>query len=1049
MPADPPPWLDEGAGSDIGSSAGLSPWRVLLEGAPSGAGVGIAPGIGGASTVGEVLPRISGRSAEPPTDLGLLFEVREQTPRSAHRWHGPVAQTASARTPPDAEVRLAVRPVMLGRTGKWVQGNLLWGNVGHQSHRLGLKHPQQRWFASFAALHRATRPLVAAVDGEWLALDDFHSPLLWTLLAQADGLGIGLVSSRSGTRVSLGARAEIGVDLAAVDRNTADRDAKREPGASEVAMRLASVLTIDGSRRSLERARPTADHGVYVYDFTPLLTVELAPTGTPLTEERRRLLTSTAVVIPANDTAEFFTTYLPRLRRMHPVSSVDGSIHLPDAVAPILTLTASFGVRHRLDVTWHWQDQVEPTPVLGPDAQTPDAVNSAQAAVERRVARIIDIEYLPNSMRFEGVAAAEFVAAQLPAIENDESVRVVIQGERPDYRELTGPPTLAVTTVETDHRDWLDLGVIVTVDGHDVPFGPLFTALATGRKKLLLVDRSYLSLDHPVFDHLIRLIHEATELSEWETGPRISRYQTALWADFEDLADESTPAASWRLAVQQLRDFGADSENGEGDRVSPSGRLTPLPAGLVAELRPYQRQGFEWLALLFRHRLGGILGDDMGLGKTLQALALIAHAVEQHPDSPPFLVVAPTSVVANWASEAARFTPGLAVTAISSTEKKSARSLSALAGPANVIVTSYALFRLDFDAYNAIEWAGLILDEAQFAKNPASKVHRCAVDLRAPVKIAITGTPMENSLMDIWALFAIVAPGLFPSARRFTERFVRPIAQRESTELADTTMARLRRRIRPLLLRRTKEVVATELPPKQEQVLEVELSTKHRAIYDTYLQRERHKLLGLLDDIDRNRFIIFRSLTLLRMLALDASLIDPTLTGVPSSKLEVLFEHLDDVISSGHRALVFSQFTSFLALAADRLTADGIAFSYLDGSTRDRPAVIAGFRAGVAPVFLISLKAGGFGLNLTEADYVFLLDPWWNPASENQAVDRTHRIGQTRSVNVYRLVATATIEEKVMALRERKARLFDAVMDDDGVFSDALSAADIRALLEA
>lgn len=231
-------------------------------------------------------------------------------------------------------------------------------------------------------------------------------------------------------------------------------------------------------------------------------------------------------------------------------------------------------------------------------------------------------------------------------------------------------------------------------------------------------------------------------------------------------------------------------------------------------------------------------------------------------------------------------------------------------------------------------------------------------------------------------------------------------------------------------------------------MLHVELAPAHRELYDAVLQRERKKLLGLIENLDRNRFIVFRSLTLLRMLALDPSLVDPANVGVPASKLDVLFEQLDDVIAEGHRTLVFSQFTSFLRKAAERLDASGIRYSYLDGSTTRRGEVIEGFRSGDAPVFLISLKAGGFGLTLTEADYVFMLDPWWNPATEEQAIDRTHRIGQTKNVMVYRLVADGTIEEKVMELKRKKSSLFQAVMDDDSAFSQALSADDIRGLLE-
>ncbi|QDZ16851.1 DEAD/DEAH box helicase [Humibacter ginsenosidimutans] len=632
---------------------------------------------------------------------------------------------------------------------------------------------------------------------------------------------------------------------------------------------------------------------------------------------------------------------------------------------------------------------------------------------------------------------------------------------------------------------------MVTVAGRSIPFQPLFEALATGKRKLLLVDHSYLSLNKPVFDRLKELLSESEALAEWETGPRISRYQAALWADFEDLADESLPAVEWRETVGGLLDVVRAAERG-AERPDDAARLVeraPLPSGLAVELRPYQRDGYDWLVFLWRHGLGGVLADDMGLGKTVQTLAMIAHARDVTRDvvrdprnrtSPepstypawrdeypaplpsaegdselpaPFLVVAPASVVSNWASEAARFTPGLRVAFLTATRRKDGTPMAEAIADADIVLTSYTVFRLDHERFAAQRWAGLVLDEAQFVKNHASQTHRLARELDAPFRLAVTGTPLENNLLELWAMFSIVAPGLFPSRRQFVEEYVKPVAAAASpahgTDAAHgaARLRRLRRRIRPLLLRRTKQLVAPELPPKQEQVLSIPLDPKHRRLYDTWLQRERQKVLGLLDDLDRQRFIVFRSITLLRMLAVDASLVDPDNADIPSSKLDSLLDQLGDVIAEGHRTLVFSQFTSYLAKVAQRLDAAGIRYSYLDGSTRRRAETIRGFREGDAPVFLISLKAGGFGLNLTEADYVFLLDPWWNPAAEAQAIDRTHRIGQTSRVIVYRMVAADTIEEKVMKLAAQKAELIDAVLDDDGAFSSSLTADDIRSLL--
>jgi len=400
-------------------------------------------------------------------------------------------------------------------------------------------------------------------------------------------------------------------------------------------------------------------------------------------------------------------------------------------------------------------------------------------------------------------------------------------------------------------------------------------------------------------------------------------------------------------------------------------------------------------------------------------------------------------VVSNWVREAQRFAPGLVVRPIEATGRKLGMSVAEMGDGADLVVTSYTLLRLGEDDYRALPWSGLVLDEAQFVKNHAAKTYAAARRVPARFKLAITGTPVENNLMDLWAMLSIVAPGLFPSPQRFTEHYRIPIERGGDPEV----LAALRRRIRPLMRRRTKEQVAAELPPKTEQVLEVVLNPKHRKAYDTHLQRERRKVLGLVDDLQRNRFTIFRSLTLLRQLALDASLVDEAHAGVRSSKADAFVEHLQEVVAEGHRALVFSSFTGFLSTIRERLDAEGLPYAYLDGRTRDRERRIEGFRSGRAPVFLISLKAGGSGLNLTEADYVYVLDPWWNPAVEAQAVDRAHRIGQDKAVMVYRLVAADTIEQKVVALQERKRDLFARVLDDDaGALSGQLTADDIRGL---
>ncbi|WP_157415138.1 DEAD/DEAH box helicase [Agromyces allii] len=990
----------------------------------------------------------------PGKRLGLQFELRRKVQRRSGQWQGPRDEPARRATSVD---RLAVRPVTQGARGAWIKGALTWQNIAYQGEAGGFDPVQARWFAQFALLKGSSPSVFTTYGSEWVTLDEFESPLLWALLAEAERLGIGLVGSDVTPEVIVHGAAAIALDA---------------HEAADGALTLTPELAFDGSPRALADVRAVGSHGVYRFDFDDGC-LELAPFVEPVSPAGRALLESVsggtvsggavsgggasapagagAVEVPAAERAEFLRAF-PSLARSIDVTSRDGSFTPPPPVPAVLVLAARFEPKDVLRLEWHWEHADGRTTLVGASdgVDSSEAVAASIAAAvddpdldDDLLARVADVlGWVPlDTVLLRGVDAAEFCAERLPKLEalaDRHPLRIEVEGERPDYRLLTEPAKVRVTTVESRKTDWFDLGVIITIDGRSVPFMPLFRALAKGQRRLLLVDKTYLMLNQPVFDPLRELIEEAGTLDEWQTGVRIHASRTSLWADFEDLADEAEPAVSWRATVAAL-------EHGRVEAL-------PEPAGLALPLRPYQLAGFRWLAYLWANRLGGILADDMGLGKTAQTLALVAHTVERGSTAP-FLVVAPTSVASNWAREAARFTPGLRVASVISTQAKRRGSIADAAADADLVITTYAVLRLEAEAFGALEWGGLVLDEAQFVKNAATKVHAAARGIRAPFRLAVTGTPIENDLGELWAILQIVAPGLFPSRRRFDEQYRRPIELDRNLERRD----RLRRRIRPLMLRRTKEDVAPELPAKQEQVLEVALAPSHRRLYDTMLQRERQKLLGLIDDLDRNRFIVYRSLTLLRMLALDATLIDDeAYANVPSAKLDALFEQLDDVLAEGHRALVFSQFTSFLGRARSRLEAAGVPYAYLDGSTpvRRRDAEIERFRSGEASVFLISLKAGGFGLNLTEADYVFLLDPWWNPASEAQAVDRAHRIGQTKQVMVYRLVAADTIEQKVMALKARKGELVASILDEgtdaaDPRAAEALTADDLRGLLEA
>jgi SNF2 family DNA or RNA helicase len=728
--------------------------------------------------------------------------------------------------------------------------------------------------------------------------------------------------------------------------------------------------------------------------------------------------------------------------------SSDASFTPPEVSLPSLALHARFGPGHAVEAGWVWSyrvgESVHRTP-LGSTAggagfRDLPAEQALLVGLELTGSGLEDFGLLDASGRpgiggrvlLEGLESMRFTCELLPVLRDVAGIELDVEGEPPDYRDVGESLAIGVSTAEVaGDRDWFDLGVTITVEGREVPFAEVFAALAAGQSHLLLADGAHFSLLDPRLQSLRQLIEEAATLTDTTAAsPRISRYQATLWSELVALGIVTAQAQSWQRQVEALL---------EVDTLA----VHDPPATLAAELRPYQREGFGWLATLWELGLGGILADDMGLGKTLQALALICHARTRDPGLGPFLVVAPTSVVSNWASEAARFAPGLSVASVTDTLAKSGGTIEELT-TADVVVTTYTLMRLDADAYGAVEWAGVILDEAQFVKNHQAKTYRCVRELEAPFKLALTGTPMENNLMELWSLLSITAPGLFPDPKRFAEEYARPIERVGDRD----RLARLRRRMKPLVKRRTKELVAADLPAKQEQTLLVDLHPRHRKLYDTHLQRERRKILGLLADFDRNRFTILQSITLLRQLSLHPGLADPDSGALPCAKLDALVEQLDDVTGGDHRALVFSQFTGFLARVRDRLDQEGLGYCYLDGRTRQRARVLDRFCTGDDPVFLISLKAGGVGLNLTEADYCFLLDPWWNPATENQAIDRTHRIGQTRPVMVYRLIARDTIEEKVVALAQRKAELFRGVMDDGDLFASSLTADDIRGLLE-
>ena len=900
-------------------------------------------------------------------------------------------------------------------------------------------------------------------------------------------------------------------------------------------------LQVPGLRLSFS-LMPIGDpvHGFYTW--MPGRELLLMPLEPRPTEALSRVLRGDgeAITIPAGDVERFETEHLEALTRVMPVLSADASIRMPRPT----TLRAALAVHvdtaeHHLSTEWSIRYVGEDGEVRSSHA-LPDLAAAAEGRVEDRTAgRDIDGEtrlarevlnhLLPLAGRhpdlwqpldLRGMATARFMTETLPVLRELEAFDIEVDDDVPDYREAEAAPVITTSVSDDEDRpDWFSLSVRVHVGQEEIPLALLMAAVATGEPEVLLESGTWVSIDRPEIEALARLMEEGRELADPQAQGelRVSALHAGYYEVLESLGVIEQATARWKERVGRLLERARAAEAAgepsggrsvEGnDAGGTSGRTgegtggAPVPEGMRATLRPYQLEGYRWLDFLRQAGLGGILADDMGLGKTVQVLAAVQRLIEQReetqgseptgsgdPGEPegtgPVLVIAPTSVVGSWVEQAERFCPGLRVRAVRRTAAKREETLAQIVEGCDVVVTSYTIARLCEEEFIAQDWAWVVCDEAQFVKNHTSATYKAVRRLRSPSTIAITGTPLENSLMDLWALMSIAAPGLLPDPERFGQVYRKPIDRGDAEALG-----RLRRRMRPFLLRRTKEQVAADLPAKTEQVLTVELGAKHRKAYDQRLARERQRILGLLEeDTAQSRFIALKALTTLRQMALDPALVDgedgaepetveaaesagggeageaaggtggsgkraahgakavkgkaagapatgrsgPGRRPSPSAKVEVLVEHLGPILSEGHRALVFSQFTRYLSGVRGHLEATGVRTAYMDGSTPDRQKVIDAFRAGEADVFLISLKAGGFGLTLTEADYVFLLDPWWNPQAEEQAVDRTHRIGQDKPVMVYRLVSADTIEEKVMALKEKKAELFARVVEGAG-----------------
>ncbi len=630
-----------------------------------------------------------------------------------------------------------------------------------------------------------------------------------------------------------------------------------------------------------------------------------------------------------------------------------------------------------------------------------------QPRQERDMLQLIEgLHQKGGHLNWEFMAREEglkWLGAVVPVL-TEMGVKVVQQGEE---KLNFDRPKLEIVT--TEEGDWFDIKAVVTVGGFSIPFLRFKQHILRGKRDFTLPDGSVAILPESWFSDYRHLVEIADEKDE--DTLRLKNYQ---------------------MAVLDMKEGG----HGLGDKMNALSEVdeipdAPTPTGLRATLRSYQKKGYDWLGFLRNQRLGGILADDMGLGKTLQTLTLL-QSEKEIGEKQPSLIVMPTSLVYNWKAEARKFTPDLKILIHTGSNRTK--------NPANftiydIILTTYGIVRQDIEILKEFPFHYVILDESQMIKNPASKTAKAMRELAAKHRLSLTGTPLENTLMDLWSQMNFLNPGLLGSERFFKNFYAQPIEKKRDVE----RQVQLKRLIHPFILRRTKEQVAHELPPKVEQRHYCEMTTAQKRVYEKTKNAYRNYLLNLEPGEFRSQKLgILAGLQKLRQIAIHPGLVEEG-EGMgmgDSGKYQEFRRLLEEVLAKDAKVLVFSQFVRLLRLLEAELKKEDISYSYLDGSTKDRQGQVQRFQENESvKVFLISLKAGGVGLNLTAAEYVFILDPWWNPAVEAQAVDRSHRIGQEKTVFSYKFITRDSIEEKIVKLQERKRKLSsDIVSVEDDIF---------------
>lgn len=577
----------------------------------------------------------------------------------------------------------------------------------------------------------------------------------------------------------------------------------------------------------------------------------------------------------------------------------------------------------------------------------------------------------------------------------------------------------------SENNDWFDINAFVYFGSYRIPFIQLKNHILNHKKEFVLPSGEIAVIPEKWFSQFVNLLH----FTEGGNQLKLRKHHLGL---VNDLAEGEMAHVSMNRKLQKLSNFE------ELEDIA-------MPQHFEGSLRPYQKAGYNWFHFLKQYHFGGCLADDMGLGKTIQTLALLQkhkEDTEAAGGQSTSLVIMPTSLIYNWLNEAKKFAPQLRLMVHTGAMRyKSAEVFANY----DVVITTYGISRIDIELFKAYLFDYVILDESQNIKNPSSKSFMAVKQLKSRFKLILSGTPVENSVNDLWTQMSFINPGLLGTQQFFQNDFVTPIEKKKDEDKA----RKLQALIKPFVLRRTKEQVATELPPKTETLLYCQMSEEQSSVYEKVKSEYRNELLKSLEDgtFAKKQIQVLQGLIKLRQIANHPIMIDSEYEG-DSGKFENVIHTLSNVLDGGHKVLIFSQFVKQLNIYRGYFDTENIPYVYLDGSTQNRGDVVKQFQEDEKTrVFLISIKAGGVGLNLTEADYVFILDPWWNPAVEQQAIDRTHRIGQTKNVFIYKFITKDSVEEKILALQQRKLSVARALITTEDSFIKSLTMDDIKEIL--